>query len=264
MDPNDFKNIGKYETAYYELRNRKGLTLADAVKMVREPNIFGSLMVKMNDADAVISGLTYDYPDVIRPALQIHHTRKGVARAAGVYLILVEDRVYLFTDATVNIDPSAEDLAEIAALVADFAKQLEIDPRVAFLSFSNFGSTPHPLSEKVRKAVQLLKERRPDLPVDGEMQADTAVVPAIIEERYPFSTVKDANVLVFPSLELANIAYKLLARLGKAKAIGPILLGMGAPVHVLQTGDEVNNIVQIAAVAVMDIMSRMEKAAKGK
>ncbi len=264
VDPNDFKNIGKYETAYYELRNRKGLTLADAVKMVREPNIFGSLMVKMNDADAVISGLTYDYPDVIRPALQIHHTRKGVARAAGVYLILVEDRVYLFTDATVNIDPSAEDLAEIAALVADFAKQLEIDPRVAFLSFSNFGSTPHPLSEKVRKAVQLLKERRPDLPVDGEMQADTAVVPAIIEERYPFSTVKDANVLVFPSLESANIAYKLLARLGKAKAIGPILLGMGAPVHVLQTGDEVNNIVQIAAVAVMDIMSRMEKAAKGK
>jgi malate dehydrogenase (oxaloacetate-decarboxylating)(NADP+) len=264
VDPNDFKNIGKYETAYYELRNRKGLTLADAVKMVREPNIFGSLMVKMNDADAVISGLTYDYPDVIRPALQIHHTRKGVARAAGVYLMLVEDRVYLFTDATVNIDPSAEDLAEIAALVADFAKQLEIDPRVAFLSFSNFGSTPHPLSEKVRKAVQLLKERRPDLPVDGEMQADTAVVPAIIEERYPFSTVKDANVLVFPSLESANIAYKLLARLGKAKAIGPILLGMGAPVHVLQTGDEVNNIVQIAAVAVMDVMSRMEKAVKGK
>ena len=262
VDPNDFKNIGRYETTYYELRNRKGLTMGDAVKKVREPNIFGSLMVKMKDADAFVSGLTYAYPEVIRPALQIHHTQKNVTRAAGVYLMLVEDRVYLFTDATVNIDPSAEDLAEIAALVADFAKQLEIEPRVAFLSFSNFGSTPHPLSDKVREAVRLLKARRPDLPVDGEMQADTAVVPEIIDERYPFSTVRDANVLVFPSLESANIAYKLLARLGKAKAIGPILLGMGAPVHVLQTGDEVNNIVQIAAVAVMDVMGRMEKGEK--
>jgi malate dehydrogenase (oxaloacetate-decarboxylating)(NADP+) len=262
VDPNDFKNISKYEAAYYELRNRKGLTMVDAVKKVREPNIFGPLMVKMNDADAFISGLTYDYPEVIRPALQIHHTRKDVMKAAGVYLMIVEDRVYLFTDATVNIDPNPDDLAEIASLAADFAKQLEISPRVAFLSFSNFGSTPHPLSDKVREAVRLLKIRRPDLPVDGEMQADTAVVPEIIEERYPFSTVKDANVLVFPSLESANIAYKLLARLGKAKAIGPILLGMGAPVHVLQTGDEVNNIVQIAAVAVMDVMNRMEQAEK--
>jgi malate dehydrogenase (oxaloacetate-decarboxylating)(NADP+) len=184
-----------------------------------------------------------------------------VARAAGVYLMIIEDRVYLFTDATVNIDPSAEDLAEIGALAADFASQLEIEPRVAFLSFSNFGSTPHPLSDKVRKAVRLLKERRPDLAADGEMQADTAVVPEIIESRYPFSAVKDANVLVFPSLESANVAYKLLARLGKAKAIGPILLGMGAPMHVLQTGDEVNNIVQIAAVAVMDAEGR-EKGKK--
>ena len=262
VDPNDFKNISKYEAAYYELRNRKGLTMVDVVKKVREPNVFGPLMVKMNDADAFISGLTYDYPDVIRPALQIHHTRKGVMKAAGVYLMIVEDRVYLFTDATVNIEPNPDDLAEIASLAADFAKQLEISPRVAFLSFSNFGSTPHPLSDKVREAVRLLKIRRPDLPVDGEMQADTAVVPDIIDARYPFSTVKDANVLVFPSLESANIAYKLLARLGKAKAIGPILLGTGAPVHVLQTGEEVNNIVQIAAVAVMDAMSRMEQAEK--
>ena len=262
VDPSDFKNISKYEAAYYELRNRKGLTMVDAVKKVREPNIFGALMVKMNDADAFISGLTYAYPEVIRPALQIHHTQKDVIRAAGVYLMIVEDRVYLFTDATVNIEPNPDDLAEIASLAADFAKQLEITPRVAFLSFSNFGSTPHPLSDKVREAVRLLKIRRPDLPVDGEMQADTAVVPEIIDERYPFSTVKDANVLVFPSLESANIAYKLLARLGKAKAIGPILLGMGAPVHVLQTGDDVNNIVQMAAVAVMDSMSRMDKPEK--
>jgi malate dehydrogenase (oxaloacetate-decarboxylating)(NADP+) len=256
VDPNDFKKIDQYAAAYYELRNRKGLSLKDSLKAVKDPNVFAPLMVKMGDAEACVSGLTYDYPEVIRPALQIHHTAKGTTRAAGVYIMIVDDRVFIFTDATVNIDPTADDLAEIASLAADFAKQLEIEPRVAFLSFSNFGSTPHPLSDKVREAVKLVKSRRPDLVVDGEMQADTAVVPSIMEERYPFSAVKDANVLVFPSLESANIAYKLLARLGNAKAIGPILLGMGAPVHVLQTGDEVNNIVQIAAVAVMDAMGR--------
>ncbi len=142
-------------------------------------------MVKMGEADAFVSGLTYDYPEVIRPALQIHHTAQGAARAAGVYMMIVDDRTYLFTDATVNIDPTAEDLAEIACLAADFARQMEIEPRVAFLSFSNFGSTPHPLSDKVRKAVELVKARCPDFPVDGEMQADTAVVPEIVEERYP-------------------------------------------------------------------------------
>jgi malate dehydrogenase (oxaloacetate-decarboxylating)(NADP+) len=259
VDPDNFDQLESYQNAYYELRQRKGANILDVEKLVCEPNVFGSLMVKMGDADAFVSGLTYDYPDVIRPSLQIHHTAKGASRAAGVYIMIVEDQVYLFTDATVNIEPTAEDLAEIASLAADFAKQLELDPRVAFLSFSNFGSTPHPLSDKVQRAVELTKARRPDLKVDGEMQADTAVVADIIEHRYPFSAVKDANVLVFPSLESANIAYKLLARLGKAKAIGPILLGMGAPVHVLQTGDDVNAIVQIASVAVMDVMGREGK-----
>ncbi|GMV34694.1 MAG: NADP-dependent malic enzyme [Chloroflexi bacterium CFX1] len=252
----DFARHEEYARAYFELRGRKGVTLAVARKRVRQANILGSLMVKMGDADAFVSGLTYDYPDVIRPALRIHHTAADAKRAAGVYIMIVDDKVYLFTDATVNIDPTAEDLAEIACLAADYAKKLELDPRVAFLSFSNFGSTPHPLSDKVRRAVELVKQRRPDLRVDGEMQADTAVGSEIVEERYPFSAVKDANVLVFPSLESANIAYKLLARLGNAKAIGPILLGLGAPVHVLQTGDDVNAIVQVAAVAVMDAMGR--------
>ena len=260
VDPERIDKLEVYTRSFYEMRQRKGVNLGDVSKVVREPNVFGSLMVKMGEADAFVSGLTYDYPEVIRPSLQIHHTAKGATRAAGVYIMIVEDRVYLFTDATVNIEPTAEDLVEIACLAADFAKRLEIDPRVAFLSFSNFGSTPHPLSDKVRRAVELTKARRPDLQVDGEMQADTAVVAEIIEERYPFSAVKDANVLVFPSLESANIAYKLLARLGKAKAIGPILLGMGAPVHVLQTGDDVNAIVQIASVAVMDVMGREENA----
>ncbi len=256
VDPSNFARYDEYVQAYHDLRARKGVTIPIAAKRVQDVNILGPMMVKMGDADAFVSGLTYEYPDVIRPALRIHHAGRGAPRAAGVYIMIVDDRVYLFTDATVNIDPTSEDLAEIACLAADYAKKLELEPRVAFLSFSNFGSTPHPLSIKVGKAVELVKQRRPDLVVDGEMQADTAVVPEIVDERYPFSAVKDANVLVFPSLESANIAYKLLARLGNAKAIGPILLGVGAPVHVLQTGDDVNAIVQIAAVAVMDAMGR--------
>lgn len=256
VSPMDFDGINEYANAYFELRQRKGVPLKDALKRVRDPNVFGPLMVKMGDADAFVSGLTYDYPEVIRPALQIHHTSAGASRAAGVYIMIVNNRTYLFTDATVNIDPSAEDLAEIACLSADFARQLGLEPRVALLSFSNFGSTPHPLSEKVRRAVEIIKSKCPDFAVDGEMQADTAVVPELVKERYPFSQVEDANVLVFPSLEAANIAYKLLARLGNAQAIGPILLGVGAPVHVIQTGDEVRDIVNIAAVAVMDAVSR--------
>ncbi len=255
VDPERFDKLEKYSEAYYQFRQRKGLTLAHANKMIHDPNVLGPMMVKMGDADAFVSGLTYEYPEVIRPALQIHKTAPGTSKAAGVYIMIVGDRTFLFTDATVNIEPSAEDLSEIACLAAGFAKKLELEPRVAFLSFSNFGSTPHPLSDKVRKAVELTKARC-DFVVDGEMQADTAVVADIIENRFPFSAVRDANVLVFPSLESANIAYKLLARLGNAKAIGPILLGMGAPIHVLQTGDEVNDIVQMAAVAVMDAMNR--------
>jgi malate dehydrogenase (oxaloacetate-decarboxylating)(NADP+) len=195
VDPNNFARIDAYARTYYELRQRKGVVVQNAAKKMREPNLLGPMMVTMGDADAFISGLTYDYPDVIRPALQIHHTRADAHRAAGVYIMIVDNRTYLFTDATVNIDPSAEDLAEIACLAADYARQLGLEPRVALLSFSNFGSTPHPHSDKVRKALQLIRNRCPDIAVDGEMQADTAV-PEIVE-RYPFSQVKDANVLVF-------------------------------------------------------------------
>ncbi|MFH2101909.1 MAG: NADP-dependent malic enzyme [Chloroflexota bacterium] len=256
VDPANFDRLDAYAQAYHDLRSRKGITYQQARKRVREPNVLGPMMVKLGDADAFVSGLTYDYPEVIRPALQIHHTAPDAELVTGVYIMIVDDRVYLFTDATVNIDPSAEDLAEIACRAAEFAKRLELEPRVAFLSFSNFGSTPHPLADKVRRAVQLVKARCPDFAVDGEMQADTAVVSEIVEKRYPFSSVTDANVLVFPSLESANIAYKLLARLGNAKAVGPILLGTGAPIHVLQTGDEVDAIVQVAAVAAMDATYR--------
>jgi len=256
VDPENYTRTEIYAEAYSKLRQRKGVTIWHARRRILEPNIFTSMMVKMGDAEASVSGLTFDYPDVIRPALRIHHTQPGKRIAAGVYIMIVGNRTYLFTDATVNIEPNAEDLADIAFLAADFARQINIEPRVALLSFSNFGSTPHPLSEKVRQAVDLIRARGADFPVDGEMQADTAVVPELIEQRYPFSQVRDANVLIFPSLEAANIAYKLLQRLGNAHAIGPILLGVGAPVHVLQTGDDVRNIVNIAAVAVMDAASR--------
>jgi malate dehydrogenase (oxaloacetate-decarboxylating)(NADP+) len=256
VDPNSFEQFEEYVKGYHELRARKGMILPLAYKRMREPNVFGPMMVKMGDADAYVAGLSYEYPEVIKPAMQIHHSGPDARLVTGVYIMIVEDRVFLFTDATVNIEPTAEDLAEIAVRAAVFARQLELEPRIAFLSFSNFGSTDHPLTAKVRKAVELVKKHHPDLVVDGEMQADTAVVPEIIEERYPFSAVKDANVLVFPSLESANIGYKLLARLGNAKAIGPILLGMGAPIQVLQTGDEVDSIVQVAAVAAMDAMNR--------
>jgi malate dehydrogenase (oxaloacetate-decarboxylating)(NADP+) len=252
VDPASDDRAAKYAQAFYELRQRRGLTLGQARQRARDPNTFGMLMVQQGDADACVSGLTYEYPEVIRPALQIFHTRAGIHKAAGAYIVIAKNNVYIFSDATVNIDPTAEDLAEIALLAADLAEKLDLKPRIALISFSNFGSAPHPLSNKVRRAVELVRARRPELAVDGEMQADVAVTPELIEARYPFSKVKNANVLVFPDLEAANVAYKLVRRLGGAQTIGPILLGVGAPVHVLQAGDGVDEIVSIAAVAVID------------
>jgi malate dehydrogenase (oxaloacetate-decarboxylating)(NADP+) len=256
VDPLNIKRADDYARAYHEIRQRKGVNLGRAYRLICDPQILGPLMVKMGDADAYVSGLVHHYPEVIRPALEIHHTHQDSCLVAGVYIMIVNKKVYLFTDATVNIEPTTENLTEIACLAANFAIQLGLEPRVALLSFSNFGSAEHPLSLKVREAVRLLKERVPQLMVDGEMQADTAVVSEIIDEEYPFSEVRDANVLVFPSLESANVAYKLLNRLGGATTIGPILLGTGAPIHVLQRGADVRDIVNMAAVAAMDAIER--------
>lgn len=259
ITPHNDTDHEEYSKAYFELRKRKGMTFNVAQRRMRSRTNFGLMMVKLGDADVCVNGLTHDYGQVIRPALEIFKTREGVSKVSGVYLMIAEEKVYIFTDATVNIDPSASCLAEIAILAADFAKTLTIEPRVAMLSYSNFGSTRTGQTGKVREAVEIVRQRRPDILVDGEMQADTAVVPEIVEERFPFSQVKDANVLVFPTLTSANTSYKLLSRLSSVEAIGPILLGLEAPVHVLQAGAEVDDIVAMTAVAVMDAQQRWKR-----
>jgi malate dehydrogenase (oxaloacetate-decarboxylating)(NADP+) len=256
IDPQSSEWFNTYSQAFYELRQRKGITLSRARALMRRRSYFGPMMVYMGDADAYVSGLTHNYPDIIRPALQIIGTTAGIHKVAGMYIIIAHNRVYFFVDTTVNIDPTAEDLAEIAVMAADEVRCWDIEPRVAMLSFSNFGSTRHPFAEKVRQAAEILHERRPELIVDGEMMADTAVMPEIIDELYPFSQVRDANVLVFPNLEAANVSYKLMQRLGNAEAIGPVLLGMSRSIHVLQRSDEVRDIVNTATLAVIDAQER--------
>ena len=201
-------------------------------------------------------------PDVLdllddRPALRVVGLRDGVRRVTGAYILLFRDRQLFLADTTVNIDPDAETLAEIAVLTAEFARRVDIEPRVAMLSFSNFGSNDHKSAVKVRKAVGLAKAMAPDLVVEGEMQADTAVLQSILDESYPWCDLDEpANVLVFPELQSANIAYKLLWRLADVEAIGPILLGMDKPVHVLQRGVEVADIVNMTAICVVDALER--------
>jgi malate dehydrogenase (oxaloacetate-decarboxylating)(NADP+) len=254
IEPARFARLPEYVEELYRLRQRRGVTLKEARELILNRNMFGAMMVRMGDADALIGGLTQHYPDTIRPALQVISVREGLTKVSGLYLLISPKRqVYFLADCTVNIEPSAEDLAEIAICTAEMARRFDVEPRVAMLSFSNFGSTRHKLSEKVRQAAELVQAREPGLMVDGEMQADTAVVPEIIEEDYPFSRLKGgANVLIFPDLEAGNIAYKLLNRIGGCEVIGPILMGMSRPVHVLQRGAEVNEIVNMAAIAVVD------------
>jgi malate dehydrogenase (oxaloacetate-decarboxylating)(NADP+) len=254
VDPSKSDRLPAYGEEMYSLRQRKGVTRREAGELILNRNVFGAMMVRLGDADALVGGLTQHYADMIRPALQVIEVRHGMRLVSGVYVLITPKRdIYFLADATVNIEPTAEDLAEIAVNTAEMARRFDVEPRVAMLSFSNFGSSRHPLAEKVRKAVELVRLREPALMVDGEMQADTALVPEIMDETFPFSTLKGgANVLIFPNLEAGNIAYKLLSRIAGAEPIGPILIGASRPVHVLQRGAEVNDIVNIAAVAVVD------------
>jgi malate dehydrogenase (oxaloacetate-decarboxylating)(NADP+) len=259
IDPATSSRGCEYAEKYYNKRQRKGVTMNKASRVMKYPNYYGSMMVDCGDADALISGLTTQYPTTIRPALQCIGVKEGFKIVSGLYIVVTKKDIYFFADATVNVNPTADQLAEIAISAADIVQTFDIVPKVAMLSFSNFGSSPYPESLKVKEAVSIVKKQRPSLMIDGEMQADTAVVPQIIEENFQFSTLKGgANVLIFPDLNSGNIAYKLMARIGQATVIGPILMGMKKSIHVLQTGATVDDIINMTAIAVVEADQKLK------
>jgi malate dehydrogenase (oxaloacetate-decarboxylating)(NADP+) len=244
----------KYAQAYHVKRGRKGTTLKDAHRQMRDRNAFGAMMVEFGEADALVSGLTKDYPKTILPSLQIIGMAEGVNRVAGMYIIMNKKGTFFFADCTVNVDPNVDELVEIIGLAARGVKFFDVEPRVAVLSYSNFGSSKGVVPEKTMKAVKLAKAKYPELILDGDIQANVAFDTDIQREIYPFSALakEGANTLIFPNLTAGNIAYKLLIEIGGAEAIGPILLGMKKPVHVLQLGSSIRDIVNMAAIAVVD------------
>jgi malate dehydrogenase (oxaloacetate-decarboxylating)(NADP+) len=260
VDPATCDKRDKYADYLWQRRQRKGLSHGEAHQLLFNTNYFGSVMVACNDADALLSGVGMHYPETIRPALQVIGPHPKAEIVSGLYMLVFEKHVIFCGDTTVNIDPTAEQLAQIAYSAGRIVRTFGIDPKIAMLSFSNFGSVRHPEAEKVAKAVAILRKRDPALIVDGEMQADTAMDEQILRSGYSFSVLKErANVLIFPNLSAGNIAYKLLHHLGGATKIGPILLGMNLPVHVLEQGADVQDIVNMAAVAVIDAQQRMNE-----
>jgi len=253
IDPALSSRWGDYVSEYLHIRQRKGVTMSEAPRHMSARTRFAAMMVHKGDADALIAGITQHYVDTIHPALELIPKRKDGQRVSGMYMLITpKGQVYFLADTTVNIEPTAEDLAEIAISAADTVKSFDIVPKLAMVSFSTFGSTRHPLAEKVRRATEIVNRLRPDLVCEGELMADAAVTPELMAE-YPFSRLKgDANVLIAPSLEAGNMAYKLLLRIGGCEAIGPIMMGFSKPVHILQRGAEVNDIVYMAALAVVE------------
>jgi len=261
-DPAKSDKRDKYADYLWQRRQRKGLSHGEAHQLLFNGNYFGSVMVACGDADALLSGVGMHYPETIRPALQVIGAHPKAEIVSGLYMLVFEKHVIFCGDTTVNIDPTAEQLAQIAYSAGRIVRTFGITPKIAMLSFSNFGSVRHPEAEKVAKAVAILRKRDPSLIVDGEMQADTAMDENILRSGYPFSVLKErANVLIFPNLSAGNIAYKLLHHLGGATKIGPFLVGMNLPVHVLEQGADVQDIVNMAAVAVMDAQQRTNERA---
>jgi len=259
-DPGTSDKRDKYADYLWKRRQRKGLSHGEAHQLLFNGNYFGSVMVACGDADALLSGVGMHYPETIRPALQVIGPHPKAEIVSGLYMLVFEKHVIFCGDTTVNIDPTAEQLAQIAYSAGRIVQTFGITPKIAMLSFSNFGSVKHPEAEKVTRAVAILRKRDPALVVDGEMQADTAMDENILRSAYPFSVLKErANVLIFPNLSAGNIAYKLLHHLGGATKIGPILLGMNLPVHVLEQGADVQDIVNMAAVAVIDAQQRVNE-----
>ena len=247
IDPITHPEIHGYAQKLYGLRQRAGMSFAEAAYRIRQRNVFAAMLLHEGSVDGVVTGLTRSYPEAIRPALQIVRTLPG-RFAAGTYILAFKQSLKLFADCTVNADPTAEQLADIAISTAEMARAFEITPRVAMLSYSNFGTDRGGSPAKVRRALEIVNQRRPDLEIDGEMQVDPAVVQSVREQEFPFVRLTgDANVLVFPDLNSGNIGYKLLWRLGGAEVIGPVLMGMARPVNVLQQGASVQDVVNLAA-----------------
>ncbi len=238
----------------FQKRQRKGINKYESLKLMRTQNYFGAMMVETGEADSMLSGLTRNYADGIKPALQIIGVDEGVKKIAGMYILLTKKGPLFLADTTVNVSPTAEELADITLLVAKEVRNFNMEPRVAMLSYSNFGSSDTPEARLVAEATRIVKQRNPSLIVDGEMQGMLAFNNDILKENYPFSELVDAdvNVLIFPNLTAGNIAYHLLKEIGGIDVIGPVLLGMKKPVNVLQLGSSVRNIINMATVAVVD------------
>jgi len=260
IDPRNDNEIAKNEFGdmLWGKRQRRGLTQYDARKLMRDRNYFGAMMVENGMADAMISGLTRKYGQPIRPALEIINVQPGVRKVAGLYIVVTKRGPYFFADTTMNADPTAEELADIAVLTANTVKQYNIVPRIAMLSYTNFGSATGEVPAKVAKAVSILHNNYPGLIVDGDLQANFAINNNLLKEQFPFSTLvdKDVNTFIFPNLASGNIAYKLMQELGGAEAIGPVLMGLNKPVHVLQLGSSVREIVNMITIAVVDAQNR--------
>jgi malate dehydrogenase (oxaloacetate-decarboxylating)(NADP+) len=244
----------RYAEELYKKRQRKGIALYDAKKLMRDRNYFGAMMVELGEADALISGLTKDYTRVIRPALEVIGARQPMNRVAGMYLVTNKNRTLFFADTTVNPNPTAEELVDIMKLTQRGVQFFGFEPKMAALSYSNFGSAKGEVPAKIQKAVRIAKERYADLVVDGDIQANVALNQELLRENYPFSPLAETgvNTLIFPDLASGNIAYKLLQELGNCEVIGPLLLGMNKPVHILQLGSSVRDIISIVAIAVVD------------
>jgi malate dehydrogenase (oxaloacetate-decarboxylating)(NADP+) len=243
----------KYVDELIRLRHKKGVAMEEARSLMRDPNYFGAMMVHMGDADAFLAGVTQHYPETIKPALEVIGKRDDLSVVSGMFVLMIKGKLFFFGDTTVNINPTAEQLVEITLCCAETARRFGVEPRVALLSFSNFGSVKHAAVEKVAKAVAILHRDHPELVVDGDMQADTAVDPEMLKTYYPFSKLQEqANVLIFPELASGNIAYKLMNKLGNAEIIGPILMGMKKSVHVLHRQNDVEQVVTMAALATVE------------
>jgi malate dehydrogenase (oxaloacetate-decarboxylating)(NADP+) len=260
VDPADNGYLDAFAEKLSEMRSRKGWTMTETRRQLRSPYVFGAMMVQQGMVDGQVHGIGQSYPNAIRPVLQVIPRRPGVSRVSGLYLMIIKNRSFLFADTTVNIHPDAESLAEIAILAAEMAEFFNMEPRVAMLSYSNFGSVRDANARRVAQAVAIARQCRPELLIDGEMQADTAIVGDILDGQFPFNRLgRPANILIFPGLSSGNMAFKLLEQLGGAKAVGPLLMGISKPFNVLQPNTDMENVVNVIAITVAQ-MQRLAQA----